>query len=242
MRYGVISDIHGNLEAFESALGVLSGERIDGYIFVGDVVGYGADPEACIKLLKSLEPAIAVAGNHEWGVLGKTDISYFNEQAAAAVLWTKRQLGPADNSYLESLPLVYEDEKLTVVHGTLNMPEEFYYMFDTEDAYVTLSKMNNAVCFVGHSHAPGIFASDHTKVDYIDAADVRVDSERKYIVNVGSIGQPRDGDARASFAIYDDEELTLEIRRAAYDVKKAQRKIISAGLPESLAARLAEGR
>jgi len=242
MRYAVISDIHGNLEAFESALSVISEERVDRYIFAGDIIGYGADPKGCIKLLKSLNPAVSIAGNHEWGAIEKLDISYFSETARAAMLWTKKELDSGEIEYLRSFPLAYEDENMTIVHGTLNMPEEFYYIFDTEDAYVTLSQMKNPLCFVGHSHVPGIFTFDQKKVEYLERADVKIDTERRYLVNVGSVGQPRDGNAAASFAIYDDEELTVEIKRARYDVKKAQAKILKAGLPAELAGRLSEGR
>lgn len=242
MRYGILSDIHGNLEAFEGVLSALSEERIDDYLFVGDVVGYGADPKECIKLLKSLKPVIEVTGNHEWGVLEKLDISYFNELAQEAILWTRKALDDEEIEYLRSLPLVYEDEKMTLVHGTLNMPEEFYYIFDNEDAYVTLSQMKNPMCFVGHSHIPGIFSYDYAKVEYIERMNVRIDTELRYLINVGSIGQPRDGDPRASFAIYDDEQSTVEIKRVEYNVQKAQEKILKAGLPSSLADRLAEGR
>lgn len=242
MRYAVISDIHSNLEAFKAALDVLGGERIDSYLFVGDVIGYGADPKECIKLLRSLNPSIAIAGNHEWGVLEKMDISYFNESAQDTILWTRKILDKDEIEYLRSFSLIYEDEKMTLVHGTLNMPDEFYYIFDVEDAYVTISQMKNTLCFVGHSHVPGIFASNDGKVEYLESTNIRIDPERRYVINVGSIGQPRDGDPRASFAIYDDEENTLEIRRAEYDVKKAQEKILNAGLPPKLAYRLSEGR
>jgi diadenosine tetraphosphatase ApaH/serine/threonine PP2A family protein phosphatase len=122
------------------------------------------------------------------------------------------------------------------------MPEEFYYIFDVEDAYVTLSQMSNALCFVGHSHVPGIFSFEHNKVEYLESTELKMDSEIRYLVNVGSIGQPRDGDPRASFAIYDDEELTIKLKRVEYDVKKAQEKILKAGLPAKLAERLSEGR
>ena len=242
MRYAVISDIHGNLEAFQAVLSALSGELIDGYLFVGDVVGYGANPKECIKLLKGLDPLTAVVGNHEWGVLGKLETAYFNELAQDAILWTKKTLDQEDAVYLGSFPLVYEDERITLVHGTLNMPEEFYYTFDTEDAYVTLSQMKNPLCFVGHSHVPGIFTYDRSKVGYLERMETRIDGELRYLVNIGSIGQPRDGDPRASFAVYDDEKMTVEIKRVEYDVQKAVEKILRAGLPPKLAYRLAEGR
>lgn len=242
MRYAVISDIHGNLEAFQAVLSALAEERIDNYLFVGDAIGYGANPRECLRLLRDLNPVVAIAGNHEWGVIGKTEMSYFNELAHPAILWTRNMLNDDEIEYIKSFPLVYEDEKMTLVHGTLNMPEEFYYIFDTEDAYVTINQMKNPLCFVGHSHVPGIFISDRTKVEFLEKMDIRIDYERKYLINIGSIGQPRDGDPRASFAVYDDEELTVEIKRVEYDVKKAQDKILRAGLPSKLAYRLSEGR
>ena len=242
MRYAVISDIHGNLEAFQAVLSALSEERIDNYLFVGDVVGYGADPKKCIELLKSLNPVAAIAGNHEWGILEKIDTSYFNDLAQNAILWTRKMLDNDEIEYLKSLPLVYEDEKITMVHGTLNMPEEFYYIFDTEDAYVTINQMKNSLCFVGHSHVPGIFVSNDGKVECREGMDVKIDLENKQLINIGSIGQPRDGDPRASFAVYDDEESTVEIKRVEYDVRSAQEKILKAGLPPKLAYRLSEGR
>ena len=131
---------------------------------------------------------------------------------------------------------------MTLVHGTLNMPEEFYYLFDTDDAYVTISQMNNPLCFVGHTHRPSIFVMDDGKVESIEKDRIRIDYDQKYVINTGSIGQPRDGDPRASFAVYDDEEAILELKRVEYDVKKAQAKILKAGLPPRLAYRLAEGR
>lgn len=242
MRYAVLGDIHGNLEAFKAVLYALSTERIDTYLSVGDVIGYGADPKECIKLLKSLKPEVLIAGNHEWGVLGLKEEGYFNELARDAVLWTKKNIDDDEIEYLKSFSLLYEDERMSLVHGTLYMPEEFYYIFDTEDAYVTISRMKSPLCFVGHTHIPAIFSSDHGKVEYIDSQKIRVDYEKRYVINTGSVGQPRDGDPRASYIIYDDEEATVEMKRIEYDIKKAKDKILKAGLPSRLANRLTEGR
>jgi predicted phosphodiesterase len=242
MRYAVLSDVHGNLEAFKAVLDALSDEGIESYLSVGDVIGYGADPKECIKLLRSLEPEVLIAGNHEWGVLGLKELSYFNELAQHVILWARNVLDKDEIEYLKSFSLTYEGEKMTLVHGSLNMPEEFYYIFDPDDANATISKMQNSLCFVGHSHVPGIFASNHNKIENIEAAKIRIEYERKYVINAGSIGQPRDGDPRASYVIYDSEDAILEIKRIEYDVKKAQEKILRAGLPPRLAARLSEGR
>ncbi len=242
MRYAIISDIHGNMEALRAVLDALSREGIDAYLSIGDLVGYGADPKECIELLRSLDPQVLIAGNHEWGVLGMANMENFNDLARDAVLWSRNILDKKEIEYLKSFRLAYEDEKITLVHGTLNMPEEFYYIFDSDDACVTISQMKNYLCFVGHTHVPAIFSSDNNKVDYLEGPKIRVDSERRYVINSGSVGQPRDGDPRASYAIYDDEEPTVEIKRVEYDVKKAQEKILRAGLPARLAYRLSEGR
>src|SRR3989338_4502921 len=129
MRYGLISDIHGNLEAFQAVLGVLSKDRIDKYLCIGDVVGYGADPKACIRLVKSLEPKALIAGNHEWGVVGLTYLEYFNELARKAVIWTKGILSRDEFDYLKSFRLVYEDEAFALAHGSFDSPEKFQYIF-----------------------------------------------------------------------------------------------------------------
>ena len=242
MRYAILSDIHGNLEAFRAVLDALSDEMIDSYLSVGDVVGYGADPKECISLLRSLNPEVLIAGNHEWGVLGLKELDYFNELAQKAISWTKAILDKDEIDYLKSFSLVHNDERMSLVHGTLNNPDEFYYIFGPDDTDATMDMMSGSVCFVGHSHVPGIFASNHTKIESLDSRKIRVDYERKYIINVGSIGQPRDGNPKASYAIYDNEEALLEIKRVEYDVKRAQAKILKAGLPARLADRLSEGR
>ncbi|MFA5146348.1 MAG: metallophosphoesterase family protein [Candidatus Omnitrophota bacterium] len=241
MRYAILSDIHGNIEAFRAVCDALSTEGIDRYLSTGDVVGYGADPASCIALLRSLKPEATVAGNHDWGVAGLADISYFNHMARSAVIWTKGVLGKDDIGYLGSFPLVYERDGVTVVHGTLDEPESFSYILTADDASPTADMMNTDICFVGHSHCPGIFVSASGRVRPLSGTGVTLESGKRYVVNAGSIGQPRDSDPRASFVVYDERERTVEIKRAAYDIGAAQKKIMSAGLPRELALRLAEG-
>ncbi|MBI4974292.1 MAG: metallophosphoesterase family protein [Candidatus Omnitrophica bacterium] len=241
MRYGLISDIHGNLEAFQASLDALSKDSIDEYLCIGDVVGYGADPQGCIRLVKSLEPKVLIAGNHEWGVLGLVDLGYFTETAKDAILWTKAVLSQDELEFLKSFRVVYEDETLTLVHGSLESPEKFNYIFNRDDAYFTTRLQKTHLCFVGHTHRPGVFCYNNEAIAYIMEHEVKIDSYKKYIVNVGSIGQPRDGDPRASYAIYDDEKRTIEIRRVEYDIRISQGKILKAGLPVKLAYRLSIG-
>ena len=241
MRYGLISDIHGNLEALEAALGDLAKERIDEYLCIGDIVGYGANPRECIKIVRELELKALIAGNHEWGVLGFLDIDYFNEYAREAILWTKNILNHHETDYLKSFKLSWSEGCMTLVHGSLEEPQEFYYIFDPKDADKTLKLQKTQLCFVGHSHMPGIFYSDGKVANRVNSLKTRIEADKRYVINIGSIGQPRDGDPRASFAVYDEDEGIVEIKRVPYDIERAQAKILATGLPTTLALRLAEG-
>jgi len=240
MRYGIFADVHSNLEAWDVVARALSEERIDRYICVGDIVGYGADPEECINRVRSLEP-IVVGGNHDWAAVGKTDISYFNPYAREAVLWTQAKLDQEDKDYLSSLGLIEGVEDFAVVHGTLDEPQEFKYIQDIGSALSSFELLKRSILFVGHSHVPFILAKDE-EIEYISSSEAKLSSGKKYVVNVGSVGQPRDGDPRACYAIYDSKAKMLEIKRLEYDIKTAQAKIIDAGLPRILAERLSVGR
>jgi diadenosine tetraphosphatase ApaH/serine/threonine PP2A family protein phosphatase len=244
MRYGLISDIHSNLEASRAVLEALAKDNVDEYLLIGDVIGYGADPKACITLTRSLNPAVQIAGNHEWGVVGLLDLEYFNELAAAAIEWTRERLDKDETDYLRSFKLIHEDKEkgFTLVHGSPAEPGKFYYILNGDDAGFAARHLETALCFVGHSHVPGVFRSDSGDISRVSGHSIKMDRGKRYIVNVGSIGQPRDGDARASYAIYDDEAKTVEIRRVEYDIETAQRKILEAGLPAKLAYRLSWGR
>lgn len=242
MRYCVFSDVHGNWEAFQAAIAAFARERVDEHIFLGDVVGYGADPRACIAALRLLKPRIMAAGNHEWGVLGLLDAEYFNEYALAALEWTRRLLSAEELDYLKSFRLFCESPDLTVVHGSLDQPAMFRYILDRDGAGLSLQLSRTPLCFVGHTHAACVYSLDGGRVGETRGPKVRIEAGRKYLVNAGSIGQPRDGDPRASYVIYDDAQRTIEIKRVAYDIDAAQKKIVAAGLPAWLATRLAGGR
>ncbi|MBN1526799.1 MAG: metallophosphoesterase family protein [Candidatus Omnitrophica bacterium] len=241
MRYAIISDIHSNLEALEAVAEALSKEHIDKYLCLGDVVGYGADPKPCIRLLRSLSPEVTIAGNHDWAVAGLTDIAYFNEAARDAVEWTRGAIGGDERDFLKALLPVYETKRFTLVHGTLEDPAEFRYILNGYDALKTIKLSATGVCFVGHSHVAETFYTDGEHIAHTTMPEVRMESGRKYVVNAGSVGQPRDGDPRAAFVIYDDEEGTVYTRRVPYDIKTARDKIMKAGLPPWLAARLSKG-
>ncbi|MBU4377220.1 MAG: metallophosphatase family protein [Candidatus Omnitrophica bacterium] len=241
MRYGIFSDVHSNGEAFQTVITSLKEENIDIYICIGDIVGYGAEPSDCIDLTRKITDKV-VAGNHDWASAGILTTSYFNDFAKEAIEWTSKRLVVEEKEYLKALSLVYEDENITAVHGSLNEPEEFHYILDTSQALATFGLMKGELCFIGHSHLPLICAKGRKGVAFLPESEVKIEKGARYIINVGSVGQPRDGDPRASYAVFDTEKSYAEIKRAPYDVKKAAKKIIDAGLPPVLAARLNEGR
>ena len=241
MRHGIISDIHGNVEAFRAVVDELSKESVDDYISLGDVVGYGADPKACIETLKLLKPRISITGNHEWGVAGLLDLAYFSDDAKEAIIWTKGVLSGPEIDFLKSFGLAHNEAGYSLVHGSLDNPAEFNYIVNVDDARRTMTVMGSSLCFVGHSHYAGIFYSDKGRIMYADGRRIKLSQGEKYIVNAGSVGQPRDGDPRASFVIYDDAEGVVEIKRVKYDTKRAADKILAAGLPAALALRLSKG-
>ena len=251
MRYAVLSDIHSNLEALTAVMESLATERIDRYLCLGDVMGYGADPGACLSRLQACETVI-VGGNHDLACIGKLDLHWFNEAARAAVLWTRDQLSFAELDTLRRFPLTATVEPCTLVHGTLRHPERFEYLVDLAQAVDTMTTCRTLLCLLGHTHLPCFIDYDRTRRRILriltmpdELADVAYQDDaktRRYILNPGSVGQPRDGDPRASVAVLDTEAHRIWVRRIPYDIASAQRKIRQAGLPEFLADRLAVGR
>ncbi|MBA2123339.1 hypothetical protein B9J78_00060 [bacterium Unc6] len=242
MKYAILGDIHSNLEALEAVLNACSLESVDRYVCVGDIVGYGADPEKCIKIVKELEPTI-VCGNHDWGCVGLVDLDYFNTVAKEAIEWTCYLLSESDCFYLRSFPLIVQEKRFVLVHSTLDAPERFDYMFNASVAEKTLQLMTTPLCFIGHIHIPMIFQKTiEGPVEYSYNWKTEYSPLVKQIVSVGSVGQPRDGDPRACYVIYDSKKDIVEIKRVEYNVSLAQKKIYNAGLHPILASRLAEGR
>lgn len=241
LRYGIYSDIHGNLEALQTILKELEREKVDQYICLGDVVGYGANPSECIQMVRDYD-SMLVAGNHDYAVAGKLDISFFNQYAKEAVIWTRNQLTEKERLFLANLDLSQQiEDTLTIVHGTLNYPEMFDYIVTSFDAHLSLEILNTPVCFLGHSHVPVAFFSGPTVTFTMDE-EIDVDPTRKTLVNVGSVGQPRDENPFASCAIYDTEAQKVYIHRVEYDIELTISKILDAGLPEILGERLRYGR
>ncbi|HLF17327.1 MAG TPA: metallophosphoesterase family protein [Candidatus Omnitrophota bacterium] len=240
MRYGIFSDIHGNLEALSAVLKACREEGVRHYFCAGDIVGYGANPRECIEEMKRIKAKV-VAGNHDWAVAGKEDTRDFNPMAQEAVSWTKKNLSDNEIKFLGALPLVHHHSDFIMVHGSLNAPERFIYVTDINLAMDTFYLMDKNLCFIGHTHVPGIMVHRGGKTNYANSLKIEVDPRNKYLINVGSVGQPRDGNPQATYCIYDPDLKTVEIKRVAYDITSAQNRIMEAGLPELLAHRLSIG-
>ena len=243
MRYLIISDIHSNLEAFEAVLADVG--PFDKVWCLGDVVGYGPDPNECVERLRDL-PHICVAGNHDWAVLGKLDLEDFNPEARRACFWTREELSPANWEYLEVLPQTVVEKGFTLVHGSPRHPIWEYILYPSV-AKANFEHFDTRFCFIGHTHVPVIYRY-HTENPNLACDTFRPSSnarlvlgDDRLIINPGSVGQPRDGDHRASYAILDFDELTLEYRRIPYPIEVTQTRMMEKGLPPRLIVRLRYG-
>ncbi|MFH1856324.1 MAG: metallophosphoesterase family protein [Candidatus Omnitrophota bacterium] len=241
MRYAIFADVHSNIEAMEAVENTLKNKNIDEYFCLGDIVGYGAKPSLCISKVKSL-CSVIVAGNHDWAVAGKFNINYFNIYAKEAVLWTRLNITEAEKDFLGSLPLVYQRDDFSLVHSTLISPEDFDYVLDIPAAEENFKFQKTKFCFISHSHAPEIYIADQNYVFREKTKKINIKENNKYLINIGSVGQPRDKDPKAAYCIFDTQEETVSIERVEYDVKKAHDEILEAGLPLVFARRLLEGR
>ena len=240
MRFAIISDIHANLEAFEAVHADARDNKCTDFVCLGDVVGYNANPHECVKRVQELDCPI-VKGNHDEQASLDESSRDFNEMAEAAIQWTRDHLTAEDKDWLRDLKLQRQVRDFTVVHATLDSPGQWGYVFNNLDAAASFAFQQTTVCFFGHTHVPMAFIRDEgVQRQQIDK--LRIDPGKKYFINVGSVGQPRDGDWHAAYCIYDIESNVVEQRRVKYDLATAQRKIIDAGLPHLLADRLAIGR
>jgi diadenosine tetraphosphatase ApaH/serine/threonine PP2A family protein phosphatase len=246
VRYLILSDIHANIDALEAVLGAADGswERT---LVLGDLVGYGAEPNAVIDRVRSMDVAAAIRGNHDKASCGIDDASNFNQLARYAALWTGQMLTPENREFLRNLsagPICFDDV-VQICHGAPY--DEDHYIFDSADARLALDAVERPLCLFGHTHLPVIFFGDDKAFDLVvpdgdEDTTLALRPGLHYLVNPGAVGQPRDGDPRAAFAVYDSEQRTLVLRRVAYPVEVAQRRILAAGLPATLANRLAIGR
>lgn len=240
MKYAVLGDIHGNLSALQTVLASVAQAKVDVVISVGDVVGYGAAPRECIALLREIGAAV-VLGNHDAAAVDRLDTMFFNNHAKAAIQWTRRVLAPEDRTWLGQLPYVRHLEHCSVAHGTLHRPELFDYIQTVDDADPSLEAMPLPVCFVGHSHVPVTLLrmkDDPGRTAYTPDPELDLTDVSRALVNVGSVGQPRDEDPRTGYALYDSETGRVSLRRMEYDIEREAQRIRAAGLPSMLADRL----
>jgi len=240
MKIAIISDLHSNLAALNAVLESIEAEGVEQIICGGDLVGYNAEPCQVINTVRQLGIP-CVMGNHDAAVAGLFDPENFNAPARAAVEWTIQQLDEDSLAFLRELPYVRQVESFTIVHGTLNKPEQFGYIFNAYEAEEHFQHQRDTICFIGHSHIPGVFISGDM-ITLSRGSRVRIRTGQRYVVNVGSVGQPRDNNPAASYAIYNMVENAIHFKRVAYDVRTTQQKILDAGLPNILAMRLGLGK
>ena len=238
----VLSDIHANLAALEAVLADAAGqwERV---WFLGDLVGYGPQPNECVERLRALEP-LALTGNHDWAVLDKLDVDDFNAEARMVVRWTQRTLTGENRAYLQDLPPLRVAPPFTLAHASPRHPV-WEYILDLPTALANFAHFDTPCCLVGHTHVPAVFALDEAsgEMDFalVEHGDVLDLSRHRLIVNPGGVGQPRDGDPRAAYALLDDEAMTMEFRRVPYDIAATQALMRDLKMPRRLIKRLEQG-
>lgn len=246
MKYAIISDIHSNLEAFETVLERIDSLGIKDIICLGDIVGYNANPNECIEIIKARN-IISVVGNHDLRAAGLEEPFNFNSLAREAICWTKNQLANENLLFLKNLPkkISFDNGRSIAVHGSINNTDK--YILSLADAYENFGLMHDEpnkpkICFFGHTHIPNIYKYADYRACAIDVKDIELEQNSLYLVNPGGVGQPRDGNPMAAFLVYDAEKGRIKFFRVEYDIAKCCGKVINAGLPRQLAQRLMIGR
>jgi putative phosphoesterase len=233
MRIAILSDIHGNLEGLRKALEIVHEKQIDEIVCLGDTVGYGANPNECLELLRQ-NTTFILMGNHDQAAIDISVTEDFTQHARSSAEWTARTVTPENKEWIKNLPYTLERSGLLFVHASPFEPHEWHYILTPSDAQQGFQHFRQPICFVGHSHVAGMFCDDiWTR---------QVTQGKRFIVNVGSVGQPRDRNPKLSFGIFDTEKWEYENVRSDYDVQTASEKIRKAGLPTPLAERILEGR
>jgi predicted phosphodiesterase len=240
MRFAIFGDIHANLEALRAVLDDAREQKCTEYVCLGDVVGYNADPLECLNIVRSMN-CVVVKGNHDEYASSEDSLETFNPLAESAILWTRATLTAPEKAWLQTLPLTAEVWGFTVVHATLDEPGGWTYVLNQLDAAASFAHQTTQICFLGHTHSPRLYVSADSVTGQPLTA-VRIESSKSYLINAGSVGQPRDGDWRASYAVFDSAAKLVALRRIPYDITVTQNKIHRAGLPSKLAERLLFGR
>ena len=240
MKYAILGDIHANLEALHAVLQDAEEQGVTHYACTGDLVGYNADPKACLQMIRSLKSTV-VQGNHDYYAACNESMELFTPMAQKSIRWTRKQLSAFERRYLRQLPMIVDIENFTIVHSSLNNPHRWNYIFKKKAADANFRNQFNQVCFFGHTHVPLAFIRGKTmEKGFYETLHVRPGMQ--YLINVGSVGQPRDRNPRSAYVIYDLEEQTITMRRLEYNIEETQKKIRAAGLPFRNALRLANGR
>ncbi|MCK5529542.1 MAG: metallophosphoesterase family protein [Kiritimatiellae bacterium] len=239
-RYAILGDIHGNWEALTAVLDDAKQQGVTDFACIGDIVGYNADPSLCLDKIRELKTT-CVRGNHDHYCSYDERLDDFHPLAANVIDWTRKQLSAEQTKYLHDLKLQKMVSGFALVHSTLDLPEKWGYVFDTLEADAHFNYQMVSTCFYGHTHVPVVFEKDD-KITRSTYTELKIELGKKYFINVGSVGQPRDGDPRSAYVIYDINERKVELRRIAYDIATTQKKIKENGLPDRLAKRLAEGK
>lgn len=241
MRTALISDIHGNLQALQAVLEDIGGQNVDEIHCLGDIVGYGAAPVACLDLVAD-HCRVKLMGNHEFAALGLQSTEHYNEAAKTSNDWTTAQLDDRARAMISDFSMEANLDDMYLVHASPFQPDQWHYVFDRRSAQAALGAMPGKLGFCGHTHIPSVISDNPTGPPRSRAGhDIEPDPERRYLVNVGSVGQPRDNDPRACYVIYDHDEAFLTFRRVEYNIDAAQKTMLTAGLPEVLSQRLSTG-
>ena len=240
MRFAILGDIHANIHALAAVLEDAEEHSCDQYVCMGDIVGYNAYPSECVEVIRDLDCPV-VKGNHDEQVSMDVTQGGLNPLAQAAILWTQEQLNQDQLQWLKDLRMQRQVRDFSIVHATLDTPQKWGYITTQLDAAASFSYQHTNLCFIGHTHVPKAYIKeDVVRTEILDV--LPIEKKKKYLINVGSVGQPRDGDWRASYCIYDSDSSEVTLRRVDYDIQSAQNAILAAGLPQKLATRLASGR
>ena len=242
MKYGFFSDVHANLEALKACIIDFRSEKLDKVYFLGDAVGYGPNPDECVKLIDEIAK-VKLMGNHDYAALGLMETEYFNQYAAESMGWTKNSISEKTMEIMSDFELTHIIDHILLVHSSPREPENWHYILDMEDAEENFEFFTQRICLLGHTHRPYVvFKSESGEAILAKETEVIIEEENRYLVNIGSVGQPRDGDPRSCYLIYDSDTSSIKLKRVQYDVKSTQKVMAQIGLPEYLIDRLAVGR
>jgi predicted phosphodiesterase len=242
MKYGFFSDVHANLEALKACVIDFRAEKLDKVFFLGDAVGYGPYPDECVKLINEIA-AVKLMGNHDYAALGLMETDFFNQYAAESMGWTKNSISRKTVQIMSDFQLLHELDNILLVHASPREPELWHYILDMDDARESFNYFTHKICMLGHTHRPYIVYQDNAgEATLTKQTEETLSEERRYLINIGSVGQPRDGDPRSCYLIYDSDKGVIKHKRVNYNIKATQKDMAKIGLPEYLIERLAVGR